>query len=364
MKKLYIFFIFLLIFSCIEPYNFKIESPSRSLVVEALITDKSFLETVDYPSDGRYHTVKLRYTGDVVNERPTPASGASVQLHDDLGNQWAYSETTAGLYLLLDSEFKALPDRKYQLVITEQDDVYESQWEQLPTLTPAPMGEIGFTETEKDFFVMEANEWVVRTKKGIETYVTVPVNPTGESIYYRWEYEPTWVYAAPLAARTSPQGICWATSTTFLIDYALQIDNVGGYNKPLFFIPTVRNVKLFEKFSLLVKQYSLSSENYYFWKEMQDRATGVGINEVPPFNLKSNYISKTEGKQVYGYFGVGREQAKRWYFTLKDLSYFVENTLRADCLVNYGGPPAPECFDCREYSDGNATNQRPVWWVK
>jgi hypothetical protein len=281
-----------------------------------------------------------------------------------LGGQWIYTENKPGVYLLLDNNFKALPDRKYRLVITEQDNVYESRWEQLPSLTPPVMGEIGFIETEKDFFVMEANEWVVRTKKGIEPYVEVPANPTGETIYYRWEYEPTWIYVAPLAARTSPQGVCWATSSYFLVDYTLQADNVGGYNKPLFFIETVRNVKLFEKFSLLVKQYALNDGDYYFWKEMQERATGVGINEVPPYNLESNYISKTEGKQVYGYFGVGREQARRWYFTLKDLSYFVENTLKADCLVDYGGPPAPECTDCRQYTDGDATNQKPVWWVK
>jgi hypothetical protein len=364
MNKGFIFFIFVLIFSCIEPYDFKIKSPSRSLVVEALITDKSFLESLDYPSDGRYFTVKLRYTGDVVNERPTPATGANIKLQNDLGDEWVYSETEPGVYLLLYDEFKAEPGTKYKLVVTEQEDVYESEWEQLPSIQTPPMGEIGFTETEKDFFVVEANENVLRTIKGIEPHVKLPVNTTGESLYYRWEYDPMWIYAAPLVPKSSPVGTCWATNPFFLTDYTLQEDNVGGYTKSLFFVETVRNYKLLEQFSLLVKQYSMNSDNYFFWKEMKDRATGVGINEIPPYNLKSNYKSNSPEKQVYGYFGVAQEEAKRWYFKLKDLSYYVENTLRADCLIDYGDGPADECLDCREYSGGLATTSRPVWWRK
>jgi hypothetical protein len=363
MSKIYFFFLFLLIFSCIEPYDFVIKDDSKSLVIEALISDMSFSETLTYPSDGRYFSVKLTYSGDVVNQRPEPVSSASITLHDDLGNQWMYSESSPGMYLLLDNEFKALSERKYKLIVKNQEDVYESQWEVLPATQAPPMGEIGFTETEKEFFVVEANENVLRTKKGIEPFVGIPENPIGEPLYYRWEYEAMWIYVAPLVSRSSPGGQCWAVNPFYFNDYVLQEDNVGGYNKSLFFMETIRNIKLFEKFSLLVTQYSINSDYYFFWKEMKNRATGVGINEIPPYNLKSNYASSNPEKKVFGYFGVAQEQAKRWYFDLKQLSYRVENTLKADCLVVYGpGPPAPECTDCREYTDGIATNQRPVWW--
>jgi hypothetical protein len=363
MNKIYLFLLFLLIFSCIEPYDFVIRDSSRSLVIEALISDKSFSDTQGFPSDGRYFSVTLTYSGDVVNHRPEPVSLAAIILYDDLGSQWQYTETSPGMYLLLDNEFKALPERQYKLTVKDQEDIYESEWEALPQSATPPMGEIGFTETEKDFFVVESSENVLRTKKGIEPFVDVPVNETGEPLYYMWQYEPTWIYVAPLVARTSPGGVCWAKSPFFLNEYALQEDNVGGYKKGLFFLETIRNIKLFEKFSLLVTQYSLDTDYYFFWKEMKDRATGVGINETPPYNLKSNYTSINPDKKVFGYFGVAQEQAKRWYFDLKQLSYNVENTLKADCLVVYGpGPPAPECTDCREYTDGVATNQRPSWW--
>ena len=43
-----------------EPYEFVIANNEPSLVIEAFVSDKSFKETVDYPSDGRYFAVKSR----------------------------------------------------------------------------------------------------------------------------------------------------------------------------------------------------------------------------------------------------------------------------------------------------------------
>lgn len=354
--------LFLLVSGCIEPYNFKVETETRSLVVEAFITDKSFVDTRGYPSDGRYFKARVTYSGDVTNERPTPVQGVVVFVEDDQGASWQYIETEPGTYVLADDVFHALPERKYRLTVQTGAEVYQSSWEQLPAARTPVMGDIGFTETEKDVFEVEANETVIRTKKGIEPHVHVSPNTSGESLYYRWEYEPMWIYAAPLAPRSS--GLCWVTGFPwYLNEYELQVDNVGGYDKPLFFIETVRNEKLFEQFSLLVKQYVMDDDYYFFWKEMKDRATGVGINEVPPFNLKSNYTSSNPDKKVFGYFGVAQEQARRWYFSTKDLSYKVENTLKADCLVDYGpGGPAPECRYCESYGDGDPTTVRPTWW--
>ena len=55
---------------CVEPYEFVIKNNDPSLVIEAFVSDKSFNETIDYPSDGRYFAVKLTTTTDVTNVRP------------------------------------------------------------------------------------------------------------------------------------------------------------------------------------------------------------------------------------------------------------------------------------------------------
>lgn len=363
MKKYFIYIAILMIAGCVEPYNFKVKQDYQSMVIEAFLSDKSFNETLAYPSDGRYFSVKLTYSGDVANERPSPVAGAIVELADDQGSVWTYQESSQGLYLLADNDFKAVPGRDYRLTVTSGGDVYQSEWERLPTVETPPMAPVTFVETEKDVFVMEANEWVVRTKKGIEPIVSIPPNTSGQDIYYRWEFEPTWMWAAPLVARLSPTGVCWVRGHPWeLNQYELQIDKVGGYTKPMFFMATVRNDKFFERFSLLVKQYSVRENYYYFGREMKERVGGVGINEVPPYNLKTNYTSANPDKQVFGYFSVVQEQARRWFFDRSDLSYTVVNTAKADCEVSYGGPPAPQCFNCLAYEDGIPTTQRPWWW--
>lgn len=354
----------LLIGRCVEPYQFAIKDASPSLVIEAWISDKSFSETLSYPSDGRYFTVKLSETGDVTNARPVPVTGATVLLLTNDGETWRYTEEDAGSYLLLDKDFKARADIEYKLQITLSDEnVFESGWQQMPDTEVPPMGEVGFTETEKQVYVMEALHWVLRTKKVAVANINVPVNHSGTHINYRWTYAPMWIYIAPLSSVIDPGHICWATDANYLNTFDLQIDRSGGYKKDLFFFPTIRNERIFEKFSVLVTQHEMTDGYFNFWKEMKDRNEGSRLNDVPPYNLQTNYFCTTASKRVSGFFGVVREQAKRWYFTRKDLSYNVTNTLRADCLVVYGpGPPALECTDCRGYSFGKATTTEPAWW--
>lgn len=349
--------------ACVEPYEFVVRDNFPSLVVEAFIADKSYSETLSYPSDGRYFSVKLSRTGDVTNLRPVPVTGATVEVLSSSGGLWNYSETGKGVYHLLDAGFKAQEGTAYKLrVILPDETGFESGWESLPESEAPPMGDVGFVETEKQMFVMESGEWVIRSFKGLETYINVPRNEVGNPIYYRWTYSPMWVYIAPLSSVVNDGHKCWATDPYYLNTYSLQKDVTGGYPKDLFFIRSIRNERIFEKFSVLFVQHAMTSDYYNFWKEMQDQNEATAMLDTPPYNLKSNFSSTSGARRVSGYFGVVREQATRWYFTKNQLSSTVENTLRADCLVDYGGPPAPECLDCRAYSFGVASTTRPSWW--
>lgn len=363
LKRLRFYLLFFIIAGCIEPFEFVIHQSSPGLVIEAMISDKSFDETLAYPSDGRYFTVKLTLTGDVKNTRPVAVEGAVVELMTNNGGVWRYTEDTGGLYVLLDKGIKAYPDVEYKLRVSLRDEhIYESEWASLPRVSPSPMGEISFSEVSKDMFVMEDLKWVVRSIAGVETRIHVPVNNTGETIHYRWTFEPIWIYKAPLASSVEPGYICWATDPNYLNTFQLQSDRIGGYEKELFFFRTIRNERIYEMLSVLVMQYAMTSEYFNFWEGMKRRNEGSKLNDIPPFNLDTNYFSTTGGPPVSGFFGVVKEDARRWWFLKKELSYTVENMLKADCLANFGGPPADECLDCRAYSFGEAVNVRPAWW--
>ena len=361
--KRFRFTLLFIIAGCIEPYEFVVRNQSPSLVVEAYLSDKSFNETLGYPSDGRYFTVKLSETGDVTNSRPRPVTGAVIELEVSNGELLVYTETAGGVYKLMNADFKARHGLQYRLRIYQNEDTYESAWEALPDTEIPAMGEIEFTEKESQLYVMESKKWVLRERQVAQVNVQVPKNTTGEQIFYRWTYAPMWIYVAPLISQNDSVYKCWATDPNYIPSYALQVDQSGQYKKELFSIPTIRNERIFEKFSVLVTQHAMSEPFYNYWKELQDQNEGGMLMDTPPFNLRTNFTSSTDDRAVSGYFGVTSEQARRWYFDKTQLSYHVENTLRADCLVVYGpGPPAEECLDCRFYSFGIATTRRPPWW--
>lgn len=360
-------FLFLFIASCIEPYEFVVHDETQTLVVEASISDKSFSETLSYPSDGRYFKVKLSYTGDVTNTRPILIQGALVTLASDQGDHWLYTEFDEGpgVYKLLDDNFSAEPGVKYMLQIAlPNDETYESSWEELPAVDAPLIGPVSFSETEVQRYIVEAGKEVLRTVKGLTPRIEVPARTsTGSSIYYRWDSTPLWIYVAPLTSSSSPVYRCWATDVNYIRDYILQEDNGGGYAKDLFFMETIRNERIFEDFSLLVTQYAVNERTYNFWRELQEQSQAGAVFDSPPYNLLTNFHAVNNEKHISGYFGVSQEQATRWYFNKNELSYYVENTLKADCLVVYGPDgPAEECLDCRAYSFGVSTNTKPVWW--
>jgi hypothetical protein len=363
-KRFRFFVLYMAVAGCVEPYEFVVKDASPSLVIEAYISDKSYNETLSYPSDGRHFTVKLTETGDVTNVRPNAVTGASVELMSSENQHWSYQEGSGGIYTLFDDVFEAKRGIQYKMRIALQnEDIYESDWQAMPDTDVPPMGAIGFRESEKQVYVMESGKWVLRTKQIGVGEIELPDNTSGQAIYYRWNFVPMWIYVAPLISQVSPVYRCWATDQNYLNNYALQIDKSGGYRKDLFDFLTIRNERIFEKFSVLVIQQTLTEDYYNFWKEMKEQNEGSALIDTPPYNLKTNFSSPTGAKRASGYFGVTAEEAKRWYFDRTQLSYHVENTLRADCLVVYGpGPPAEECTDCRAYSFGKAVNVKPAWW--
>jgi hypothetical protein len=366
MRSKLIFVVLLgLLTTCIEPYTFVIENNEPALVVEGYISNVSYNETKEYPSSGRYFTVVLHLTNNVLNIMDRAVSNASVQLIDSNGAAWSYTESAAspGTYVLRSEDFKASPDLSYKLQITlAEGESYESDWEKIAQISPE-MGEIGFEETEKQIYVQEAGEQAVKTIQGINVYINIPPNTADSPLYYRWSFDPHWIYIAPLAGASDPNYKCWASNAKYLPGYTLQQDNTGGYRKDLFFIETVRNERIFESFSVLITQQALSARNFNFWKEMKEQVEKNAFFDTPPYDLQTNIKSVGGDKPAFGYFTVADEKAKRWYFNIKDLSYYVQNTLKPDCEVVYGpGGPAPSCLSCVEYTNGKATTVKPVWW--
>jgi len=364
------FIIILFAFSwCVEPYDFRIINNEPTLVIESYISNKSYLESIDFPSDGRYFEVKLRNTSDVININDQVESNAKVTLINNINETWDYTESPigSGNYILTDVEFKAQQSIPYKLKVSlANGEEYASTWETLPENDPLKMEDIFYEEVTKQAYVYESSTEKIRDIDGVELYVNVPENNTNRPIYYKWNYTPTWVYTTSFPPRPfmDRNPICWITNMNYLSKFTIQQDNSGGYPQKLTFIETTGNHRIYKKFSLLITQITMSEEYYNFWNELEEQSDKGGLFDAPPYNLKSNFKALNASKKVSGYFGVVQEDAKRFYFNKNDLSYPVEDDVVELCNISYGpdGPGGPECYNCMEYPYGEPSNIKPDWW--
>jgi hypothetical protein len=362
--------ILLMIFSlsvCVEPYKFRIKDNNPSLVIEAQISNLSYNETLESPSEGRFFKVILRKTSDVVNIRDEVETGASVILESDKNEQWMYAESyeKPGKYLLYDDNFEAEESVQYRLKIRlSNGEEYESSWEGLPKGEPQDTGDITFKEKTVQGYKYIAGDKEIRDIKGIDLYINLPENQQKETNFYQWSFDATWVYEAPFTSQHSSIKKCWISNKNYLSNYVLQNDNTGDYPQKLVFIETVNNDRIYKDFSLLITQIKMSESYYLFWEELQEQTKNGGLFDAPPYNLQSNFTAINSDKTVTGFFGVVDEKAIRWNFSISDLSYQVDDRTTELCSISYGpdGPGGPECYNCLEYPYGNASNIKPSWW--
>ena len=350
---------------CVEIYEFNIKNDKPSLVIEGQISNVSFNECHEFPAEGRYFTVRLSKTSNVDNVRDKKVNNASVYLTDDRGNIWEYiaSVRYPGIYTLLEEDFKAEPGVSYQLQVISDEGFYSSDWEQLPEVEPGPMGDIDFEETVKQAYVYKNMERVLIDIRGVNVSVGLPEVLSSDPVFYRWTFAATWVFRATLVSQLEDDYQCWITDPYYLSNYVMHKDNVGGYRNDLFFLKVDGNDRIFDRISILINQYAMQEGYYNYWKEILEQDERTGLFDPPPYNLQSNLHAENPDLEVFGYFGVVNEQAKRWNFSRTDLSYLVPNTWKEFCQNPNILPAAKaQCYSCFNYGTGIPTIAKPFWW--
>lgn len=354
----------LLLFSCIEPYEFKISDTSPSLVVEGYISDASYDETILYPSNGKFFNVKLSYTSDVSNIKNEMVTGASVSLISKRGGEWKYTEIDPGVYGLINECFKAEDGQWYKIRVSlPSGAMVESDWSSLPDEGIDEMGNLSFEEVTEDVYKVVDGKRQIVNVDGIDINIYLSDNMNKpDPIYYQWTFEPSWIFQASLPPLINKE--CWISNSSYLSGNVLHKDVVGGYGHKLFFMETLDNERLLWQFSLLVRQFQLDKNYYEYLSEVKDQ-TDESLVDRPPYNVRTNLIDTAEQIKVVGYFAVVREKAIRWYINQRDLSYGIENKRKEFCLDPLNAlERGPECQDCLAYGEGTSSLKIPIWWKK
>ncbi len=346
-KKAYykVFSVVILLFfiSCTEEIDFKTESFESALVIDATITNQL-----------KQQEVLLSRTFRFEEDGPNPETNAEVRIVSDNG-EFNFQEIEDGKYIS-NTAFKAEPNSNYTLkVITNNGRLYTSSSMQLTQAT----------QIDQLYAVRETNDLGVN---GMAIYAD-SYDPTGNSKYYRYEYEETYKIIAPkwvpediividefypctvsLVPKSQEEQVCYNTVNSKSINQtntnALTEDRVTRH---LVRFIDEDNFIISHRYSILLKQFIPSQQAYTFYETLHHFSEeGSLLSQVQPGFINSNVFSESNpNEKVLGFFDVSSVTFKRIYFNYRDF-YPNENLppFPVSCIptghsqFTNGNPPA------------------------
>ena len=359
--------------SCVDDYWPELTKYDNLLVVDGLLTNGADT-TVIY----------LSMSSTVNRGELIPVVGGEMYIVDENQSEVYLTETKPGNYQVLDNSFIGQVGSSYQLHITlPNGKKYVSDICQMPESSPID-SVYGLIETHQ---VPNTNEYL----DGVQFYVD---NHTylSETNYYLWsllqsfEYQSTfsidyiWTgsffdpYPNPDSLRT-----CWYTSSVAgIFTYSTKyLDEPVIVGFPLNYVSTI-NKSLSIRYSLLVKQLSISERAFNFWDALRQQDIDKGnLYAQQPVQIRGNVQNVDNAEEpVLGYFTVAGITKKRIYINRPPLVFYYD-----ECTPDFEGmrfikfEPGPIyivdfhgslamgnsdiCFDCR--MEGGSLTPPEFW---
>ncbi len=326
----------ILLVSCTEEFTIETQTFENTLVVEGTITDEF-----------KQQEIKLSRTYALEEEEQVFENNATVNVVDDLGNNYSFTQSNGNSYLST-IEFKAEYNRAYTLEITTNDG---EQYSSTPSILPAA------SQIDNLYADLVNNE---STGIGIQVFLDSN-NDNNNAQYFRYEYEETYKVVAPyhsdyeavltnfvldpngdsvtfdteFVLREQEEKTCFISknNTEIIQTTTSNLNNNIIDRLPIRFI-TTNNSIIRDRYSILVKQYTQSLEAFTFYKTLSLFGNNESIlSENQPGYIQSNITNKNTDKRVVGFFDVSSVSNKRIYFNYNDFdlvqpSYLYECDIR------------------------------------
>lgn len=281
--------------SCISQFTPEIVTQDRFLTVNGLITDEN-----------RRYEIKLTYSKPLdETSAEEPARGALVSVLDDMGNSWAFAEVKPGIYRSDSTQFRGTPGNTYTLRIQHKGNEYESA----PCLLRAapPIDTVTHEILDREINASGDKKKVVRV--AVNSY-----DPGSQTHYFRWTFDETWELHLPFNLLDYYTAVCWTSDKSHEIlianTEALKEDRITDFTLTEFDNSSDRGQY---KYSMLVHQHSVSSEEYEFWDKVKKVSENTGgLYDVIPAAVPGNVKSTSDPSDlVLGYFSVSGVTSKR-----------------------------------------------------
>jgi uncharacterized protein DUF4249 len=295
--------IFLLVLACKKPFTTPgtISTNGKYLVVEGVISmnDSTIIRLS--------RTKKVDTLKTIIAEH-----GAQVSIESNANTSYPLTEMSAGIYTAPPLNLDA--SRQYRLSIKTSDGKsYASEY--VVVKNSPVIDSVGF----------------VAQGQGVQVYVNTH-DAANATKYYRWEYQETWQFhtmyvstyrndwhARPAADQKYN---CFGndTSANIVLATTTKLTNDVVFQSPLALIPA-NSEKIETKYSILVKQYALTSDAYNFWQNLQKNTENIGsIFDVLPSEVQGNlHCLSNPGEMVIGYLSAGNVTSKRIFISKSQL---------------------------------------------
>lgn len=298
---------------------------NRYLVVEGEITgtDSTF--------------IKLSRTKLIDTSRTVlPETNATVTIENDANSTIPLIEIKPGIYAA--PPFNLDATHNYRLMIkTSESKEYISDY--VTVKNSPPIDSIGF----------------IAQPSAMKLYVSSH-DASNSTRYYRWDYSETWQFHSWYNSTLTKSGsgrltkdqiyYCFAndTSSNVIIGSTIKLLSDIINQAPITTVDPASE-KIGMKYSILVKQYALTSDAYNFWANLQSNTQKLGsIFDVMPSESPTNYHCITNpGELVVGYLSVGNVSYKRIFITKDQLpsSYKTEYPTFCELDTSFLYPKTP-----------------------
>jgi hypothetical protein len=197
-----------------------------------------------------------------------------------------------------------------------------------------PVPDIEKIYFDKDSEFSSNNEALLQ---GIKIYIDTESGVDMTS-FLRWEYAETWKFQVPSPKKfdyvnetifipvSNVPFNCWKSnnSGTILTGSVKPGINSSLKRQAVCFIPSDKSDRLTLRYSIEVKQYSVSPKEFDYWNNLKQVSETAGdIFETQPFPVSGNIYNVTDpDDRVLGYFQVSAVKKKRLYISLAEIASF------------------------------------------
>jgi hypothetical protein len=330
-KGLYLFILLITAAGCRKPYNPPVlNNPTGYLVVEGVINsgvDSTF--------------IKLSRTVSLLSKITTrPETGATVTVQGDQNTSYPLTETSKGNYSC--AGLNLGNSHKYRLnIVTSSNRQYVSDY--MAVLNSPPIDSISYDTKGTP------------STPGLNVYVNTH-DASGKVLYYRWDYQETWIIHANFASFFKSNGDtvlgrdilndnitdCWQgdSSSTLVLGSSAKLSKDIIADFPVISIPSTSE-KVGDEYSIQVRQYALTADAYNFYVNIKKNTEQLGsVFDALPSEIAGNIHSVANPSEpVIGYVSVGSTSSQRIFITNQQLPHWITTPFYPGCALAFPGSP-------------------------